>query len=848
VRHRVLLVDDVAAYRRVVAALLEDVADVLDAPSVEEAERLLAAEHVDAVLCDLHLGAVGPREALRRVRGVAGPTPVIALSGADLAAEALQAGAAGFVLKGDEREVLPVLLERLLGAPDPVPPAPAAAPVPAVAPGRRRSTLLATIGVLALAGTVVALDALLRLDAPASAAAIALGAVAVVVLRRASTTQLARGRAERRLAGTAEELRVLMATAPVGVMRLDPGGRPTFVNARLRQLLGTGVEDDPGTWVQLVHPQDRRRVLELHREARDTGRDFGYAARVVRRDGRVLHVEVSCAALRDAAGALTGWVGTVDDVTARRSAERQAAQTRHRLEAILDNAATPIFLKDLHGRYLLANRATGLVFGRAPEDLVGATDEELLPADVAAELVRHDREALEEGGPVVREEQLDAPGGPRSFSTVKFPVLDADGLVLGVGGVATDLTPYRRATAALDAERSLLAEAEDLARLGSFRMDLASGRLELSDALVCLLALDEPRPATPEALVAAVVVPEDRERTLAAVDRAIAHAGGFDLICRARPADQERVLRLRGRSTAGTDDPALVGVVQDVTDAQIGHARLVVAESRLRAIVDRSPVGLAIVGPDDALRVVNPALEELLDEPRGLLLGRPLDALAHAGDRDADAPQLAALREGRLPAFEVEKRLVRRDGTVLRARLAFAALPAGETVLQVVDVSAQRRLEDRLRLQASTDPLTGLLNRRGLEAVLREPRRTGSALVLVDLDDFRSVVEHDGHAAGNVLLRAVGEALADAVPQGVVARLDADEFAVVAPADAADLEGLVGRLRRAVTAVRRPDGTPLTAGAGAALVQDGDVPAAVARADAALQAGRHLPAGKVAGG
>lgn len=89
--------------------------------------------------------------------------------------------------------------------------------------------------------------------------------------------------------------------------------------------------------------------------------------------------------------------------------------------------------------------------------------------------------------------------------------------------------------------------------------------------------------------------------------------------------------------------------------------------------------------------------------------------------------------------------------------------------------------EARLRTIAGTDPLTELLNRRGLQDALtdkvRGSGRAGMFALLVDLDDFRTVNDALGHVAGDVVLREVGRLLARAIPEGVtLGRIGGDEF------------------------------------------------------------------------
>ncbi|MBD3765000.1 MAG: GGDEF domain-containing protein [Rhodobacterales bacterium] len=124
-------------------------------------------------------------------------------------------------------------------------------------------------------------------------------------------------------------------------------------------------------------------------------------------------------------------------------------------------------------------------------------------------------------------------------------------------------------------------------------------------------------------------------------------------------------------------------------------------------------------------------------------------------------------------------------------------------------------------VEAETDPLTGVLNRRGFDRRLRGQGE--GAVVLLDLDGFKAVNDRIGHAAGDRLLCAVARQLAAALRQGdVLARLGGDEFAVWLPgAGQAEARAVAGRLRAAVAALPQDSGTPVTLSGGVAVTRPG---------------------------
>jgi|GEM_PF-5221577 len=141
-----------------------------------------------------------------------------------------------------------------------------------------------------------------------------------------------------------------------------------------------------------------------------------------------------------------------------------------------------------------------------------------------------------------------------------------------------------------------------------------------------------------------------------------------------------------------------------------------------------------------------------------------------------------------------------------------------------------------LRRLATTDGLTGLLNRRGFdEAYASLPHAPGNHSVLsVDIDNFKSLNDTRGHSTGDCALKIVGDWLVEvAGPDALVARLGGDEFVVVAPVE--DLQPVPSTVGLMV------DDLAFTASAGQSLWQAGEtLEEAVARSDEAMYAIKHL--------
>jgi PAS domain S-box-containing protein len=134
--------------------------------------------------------------------------------------------------------------------------------------------------------------------------------------------------------------------------------------------------------------------------------------------------------------------------TEHKRAELACARSEQRLQAILDNSATVIFLKDLQGRYLLVNRRYEELFGVTKTNIVGRTDYDIFPIEMADRFRANDRAVLAAGEPLSIEEYAPHDDGIHNYISIKFPLQEPDGSVSGICGIATDITERKRLEAA----------------------------------------------------------------------------------------------------------------------------------------------------------------------------------------------------------------------------------------------------------------------------------------------------------------------------------------------------------------------------------------------------------------
>jgi PAS domain S-box-containing protein len=128
------------------------------------------------------------------------------------------------------------------------------------------------------------------------------------------------------------------------------------------------------------------------------------------------------------------------DMLLRRKAERQLQRNQTWLESILDNSTSLIYIKDPLGRYVMANRRFQEVLRVTEEEVIGHTDADFSAPEAAAHYRSLDEEVILSGKSLEIEEMVPVPGGEVYLLSIKFPLLDGKGHLIGIGGIATDIT------------------------------------------------------------------------------------------------------------------------------------------------------------------------------------------------------------------------------------------------------------------------------------------------------------------------------------------------------------------------------------------------------------------------
>lgn len=375
----------------------------------------------------------------------------------------------------------------------------------------------------------------------------------------------------------------LAQAAPVGIFQTDPEGNCTYVNDRWSAIAGLPFDRAQGQgWIAGLHPDDRAAVAAEWYEAAQHKRPFSLEYRFQIATGAITWVYGQAVAERDDQGIITGYVGTVTDITDRRLAEEKLRESEARYRLLFQEANDIVLIHPLGtaaqpGQYFTdVNEITCRLLGYSRDELRQMTPLDLIPDEEMAE-VAPEMEVLTETGQLLFEKTLVAKDGTH------IPV-------------------------------------------------------EL-------------------------------------------HAHVFDW----------------------QGEPTVLSIARNIQERKTAQAELEEREWLFRSTFEQAAVGIAHVSPTGHFTRLNQRFCTILNYPHAELITLALQDITHLDDLQVDEDQVNRLLAGEDSTYSVEKRYIRRDGTIVWVNLTVALVRdhAGEPdyfIAVIEDISDRKAVQDRLRL------------------------------------------------------------------------------------------------------------------------------------------------------
>jgi PAS domain S-box-containing protein len=370
----------------------------------------------------------------------------------------------------------------------------------------------------------------------------------------------------------------LRQIANAGVLKSDSQGRCLDVNDHFCRITGLARDQILGRrWMLGSQPRPESTVERI-----EPGRAYRGESRYRRPDGRVIRLQMDSIAETDVERRPTGnALTTIVDVTARKEAEEVARRSQdlllsqlRELLALYRHAPVGLTFVDRDLRFRHINERLAALSGRPVADHVGAPVREIIP-EIADQMLPSIERVIATGEAVLdRVVEIKLPSDPHARHTFLVnchPVAAPDGSVEGVIGVLSDITLIRRTSEELRAVKERLAEAQELAGVGSWEWDLIEDRLWWSDHLYHIMGRQKGRFQPTYDAFFELVHPEDRATVRKQIDATLERGDPYRVQFRVIRSDGSvRLIRAAARleRAPGGLPLRLAGTCHDMTEQQ----------------------------------------------------------------------------------------------------------------------------------------------------------------------------------------------------------------------------------------------------------------------------------------
>ncbi|WP_435686620.1 PAS domain-containing protein, partial [Sedimenticola selenatireducens] len=209
-------------------------------------------------------------------------------------------------------------------------------------------------------------------------------------------------------------------------------------------------------------------------------------------------------------------------------------ESRALMRTLIETLPDLVWLKDLQGTYLICNQRVARLFGTDESEIVGKTDHDLVAREQADFFSQQDRLAIESGGPRVYEEWVTYAndGHQELLETIKTPMYDNTGSLVGVLGIGRDITDRKRDETELRQFKKRLTEVQRLSSSGNWELDLTSDTLWWSDGVYRIFEVDAATFQPSYASFEAAIHPDDREAVGHAYHQSVKRREPYDIVHR----------------------------------------------------------------------------------------------------------------------------------------------------------------------------------------------------------------------------------------------------------------------------------------------------------------------------
>ena len=502
-----------------------------------------------------------------------------------------------------------------------------------------------------------------------------------------------------------EKYRYLINNIQDSIIETDLDGTITYINPYVYSMFGYQQNELIGSNAfKFIHPKDLSYYKEVVQKGIKSGGYFSVEFRAHHKKGHYVPVSGKCNVFK--INGNNKIIGVLRDITERKKMEKALRKSEELFRTIFDTAIDSIFIKDTSLRYVKVNSAMKKLFGKKSEGLLYKTDIDLFGEEVGKHIIESDRQVIK--GKIIEEfptKPID--GVNHTFHTIKIPLKDMKGKIVGLFGIARDITDLKKAEKKLreseEKYRTLVEKSlQGICILQNIRIVFANNALAeiLGYTIEELLSLSSEE-------VKNLIHPEDREYV---VNRHINHLEGKPVPTRyeyrvIRKDQKVRVVEMYSTLIEYEGKTSIQEAFVDITERKKAEQKLKESEKEYRDLFESSPNAIGLIDMNGKIIHCNSNVERIFGYKPEEYLGKNFNyfKLFSKKDNKIVIKNFKKLIKGEIPEPQ-ELQFRRKDGNVIWVLMQASLVKRiNETLIQVIIQDITNRKEAELKLKESEE-------------------------------------------------------------------------------------------------------------------------------------------------
>jgi PAS domain S-box-containing protein len=532
-----------------------------------------------------------------------------------------------------------------------------------------------------------------------------------------------RRQVEESLRKTKETYRLVVDNMADVITVMDLNLHFTYVSPSVIRLRGYTAEEVMAQSIEQVMTPESLQIVarvfeeELKLEASgtaDPGRTRILELEEYRKDGSTVWLENHLSSFRDKENKLAGIIALSHDITERKQGEEALRNSEGRLRTLVQTIPDLIWLKDKEGVYLSCNTMFERFFGAREADIVGKTDYGFVDRKLADSFREHDRKAMAAGKPTRNEEWITfADDGHHAFlETIKTPMHDAQGTLVGVLGIGRDITERKRSEETLKESENKYRLLADNVNDVIFVLDMNLNYTYISPSVKFLRGYETEEVMKQQPME--TMTPSSGELVMRTLSEVMELEKSEH-----RDISMSRTLQLEVRRKDGTTvwtevkfsfirdrdqrPVGILGLTRDITERRRTEEELKQSEERYRSIFESAQEGIFRSTPEGKLIMANPAMATMFgyESPAEMIAGAT-DVTRQQYVNPEDRRKLKEIidEHGFIKRYEAQN--CRKDGSIFWVSLTMHAVcdEKGESMYydgMIEDITDRKQKAERIR-------------------------------------------------------------------------------------------------------------------------------------------------------